>query len=123
MTENRPRLHGLRNIRQELGLTQEGFGELVGMTDVSIRRMENGQQGFTASAIERIALHSKRSWWQVLGYQHPPEVSLASETAEAISIMERLNGQGRQAALAHIRTVANTPGMSAFPNEGTMEGS
>lgn len=110
MSETRPRLLGLRPIRLELGLTQEAFGELVGMTDVSIRRMENEQQGFTASALERIAVHSQRPWWELFGYRHPPEAALAPETIAAIAILERLPPEARAEALEDLEILERRRG-------------
>ena len=111
MSDYRPQLRGLRGVRGELGLTQEAAGELVEMAGDSLRRMENGQQGFTAATIERIALRMRRPWWRFFGYRHPPEATLAPETLEAIGILEGLTEQGRRTALALVQTVAAQPGM------------
>lgn len=106
MLSHRPYLHGLLAIRQSTGLTQEAFGELVGLTEVSVRRMETERQGFTASSVERIAHVSKRNWWEVFGYRHPPEATLSDETIATIEIMERLTPEARQKALDLVRTAA-----------------
>lgn len=91
-------------------LTQEAFGALVGLTDVSVRRMETDRQGFSSTTLEKIAVCTHRNWWEIFGYKRPPDEDLDDDTVAAIAIMVRLTPEGRKEALAFPRTVEQLPG-------------
>jgi transcriptional regulator with XRE-family HTH domain len=45
----------IKKTRKERGLTQKQFGELLGVTEATASRFENGSQNLTLETLERIA--------------------------------------------------------------------
>ncbi|MBA2650851.1 MAG: helix-turn-helix transcriptional regulator [Tatlockia sp.] len=46
----------LKKIRLYLGMTRKQFGEVIGISQYTIRSWENGEKNFTANGVERVIL-------------------------------------------------------------------
>jgi transcriptional regulator with XRE-family HTH domain len=100
----------LKVLRKSLGLTQEEFGEKIGMTDASISHMESGRTALSEQNIRLICLTFDvcDKWFRTgEGEMLDEEVQLSDENRELLEYFHALTPRAQQFLIEYAKKLVS----------------
>ena len=95
----------LRELRKELGLTQQQLGGRVNKSGSAISQLERQHHGWNWKTIKLFADALGVPWYRVFGYNHPPDESLPEDVQELLALASELDPAERKLLIDRARFV------------------
>lgn len=81
-------------------MTQERLAEIVGMSAISVRRLELGSQSYTETTVNRLAAALSVQPFALFGYTYAPDINLTATHRQLLHQASRIDERAAKLVLS-----------------------